>query len=96
MWLKDNQQPLKKKGHGCGVHISDWICETTGQLTLSEEQVAKQSQLPLGAQLKATNACKIIYPGKNHNAWWDLAQLMEQTKTAVDIFKHLHPEKVGV
>ena len=46
MWLKDNQQPLKKKGNGCGVHISDWICETTGQLALSEEQIAQQSQLP--------------------------------------------------
>jgi hypothetical protein len=58
MWLKDNQQPPKKKGNGHGVHISDWICETTGQLVLSEEQIARQLQLPPEVQLKATDAAK--------------------------------------
>lgn len=96
MWLKDNQQPLKKKGNGRGVHISDWICETTGRLALSAEQIAQQSQLPPEARLKATDARKIIYPGKNYDAWWDLAQLMDQTKIAVDIFEYLHPDKVGI
>jgi len=96
LWLKNNQQPLKKKGNGRGVHISDWICETTGWLALSEEQIAQQSQLPPEARLKATDARKIIYPGKNHDAWWDLAQLMDQTEIAVDIFEYLHPNKVGI
>jgi hypothetical protein len=68
MWLKDNQQPLKKKWNGHGVHISDWICETTGQLMLSAEQIAQQLQLPPEAQLKVTDAHKIIYPGKNYDA----------------------------
>src|ERR1700729_2208824 len=96
MWLQDNQQSLKKKGNGCGIHISNWICETTGQLALSKEQITQQSQLPPEARLKATDARKIIYPGKNHDTWWDLAQLMEQTKTTVDIFKYLHSEKVEI
>ena len=96
LWLKNNQQPLKKKGNGHGVHISDWICETTGRLKLSEEQITQQLQLPPEARLKATDARKIIYPGKNHNAWWDLAQLMDQTEIAVDIFESLHPNKVGI
>lgn len=29
-WLKGDQQPLKRKGNGRGIHVSDWICETTG------------------------------------------------------------------
>ncbi|KIM87773.1 hypothetical protein PILCRDRAFT_48496, partial [Piloderma croceum F 1598] len=43
-----------------------------------------------------TDARRIIYPGKNHDGWWDLKQLMDQTEDAVDIFEHLHPDKVGV
>ena len=96
MWLKDNQQPLKKKGNGHGVHICDWICEMTGRLMLSPEQITQQSQLPPEAWLKATDTSKIIYPGKNYDAWWGLAQLMDQTKITVDIFEYLHPDKVGI
>jgi hypothetical protein len=44
-WLKGDQQPLKKKGNGRGIHVSDWICKTTGRLALSPEQVASQLQL---------------------------------------------------
>lgn len=63
---------------------------------LSQEQITQQLQLLPEARLKVMDACKIIYPGKNHDAWWDLAQLMDQTKVAVDIFEYLHPEKVGI
>ena len=46
MWLKGNQQPLKSKGNGQGTLISDWICEITGQLPLTLEQIADQMALP--------------------------------------------------
>ena len=95
-WLKNGQQPLKKKGNGRVIHISDWICERTGRLALSEEQIAEQAKLPEGEWLKVTGARKIIYRGKNHDAWWDLSQLISQTKNAVDIFEYLHPDKVGI
>ena len=72
-WLKNGQQPLKKKENGCAIHISDWICERSGQLALSEEQIAEQAKLPKAKRLKVTDARKIIYPGKNHDAWWDLS-----------------------
>ena len=95
-WLKGNQQPLKKKGNGQPIHISDWISERTGHLALSDEQVVAQANLPESQWLKVTDACRIIYPGKNHDRWWDLKQLMDQTRDAVNIFKYLHPDKVGV
>ena len=50
-WLRGDQQPLKKKENGRGIHVSDWICETTGCLALSPEQVASQLQLPEPAHL---------------------------------------------
>jgi len=95
-WLQGNQQPLKKKGNRCLIHISDWISKCTGCLALSEEQIVAQAKLPKSQRLRVTDAQRIIYPRKNHDGWWDLKQLMDQTEDAVDIFKHLHPDKVGV
>lgn len=95
-WLKGDQQPLKKKGNRRGIHVANWICETTGWLALSPEQVEAQLLLPEHSRLRVTDARKIIYPGKNHDAWWDLNQLRDQTTDAVDIFEYLHPNKVGI
>ena len=95
-WLKNEQQPLKKKGNGRPIHVCDWITETIGRLALSSEQIAEQAQKPEAQRLKSTEARKIIYPGKNYDAWWDLKQLMDQLKIAVDIFEYTHPEKVGI
>jgi len=38
----------------------------------------------------------IIYPGKNADAWWDMAQLLAQIKDAVRIFEYLHPGAIGI
>ena len=95
-WLQGNQQPLKMKGNSRPIHISNWISEGTGCLALSDKQVATQANLPELQWLKVTNARKIIYPGKNHIGWWDLKQLMDPTQNAVNIFKYLHPNTVGV
>ncbi len=37
-WAPDHEQPLRKKGQGRAIHISDFICETIGRLQLNEEQ----------------------------------------------------------
>ena len=76
--------------------IADWIIETCGQLHLSLEQIAHQATLPEASCLHVTDACCIIYPGKNHDKWWDLAQLKEQLKDAVDIFEYLHLDAVAI
>jgi hypothetical protein len=38
-WLMQDQQLIWKKGAGCTVHVSDFICETIRCLKLSEEQI---------------------------------------------------------
>ena len=38
-WLMQDQQLIRMKGAGCVVHISDFICETIGQLKLSDKQI---------------------------------------------------------
>jgi len=96
MWLTHDQQPIRKKGGGCAVHVSDFICETIGRLKLSEEQIREQLELPSELRLAAFEARKIIYPGKGFDAWWDLKQLIEQVRIAVSIFGYTHPSCVGV
>lgn len=97
-WLLSDQQALKKKGNGHAIHVSDFICEPSGRLALSDTQVIEQNKLPVdsSARLKSFNACTIIYPGKNNDGWWTLPQLMKQTSSAIDIFELLHPNKVGI
>jgi len=65
-------------------------------LWLSDEQVAAKSKLPEAQQLKVADPHKINYPGKNHDGWWDLKQLMDQMTHVIDIFEHVHPDKVAI
>jgi hypothetical protein len=67
-WISGDQQPLRKKGSGRSIHISDFICETIGRLKLSNEQIIDQAKLSLDQHLHATEACKIIYPGSGKYA----------------------------
>ena len=52
VWLRKEQQSLRKKGHGRLIHVSAFINPETGHLTLLDEKgdVAQDST-------------KIIYPG---------------------------------
>jgi hypothetical protein len=72
-WLQGNQQPLKKKGNGRPIHISDWISERTGHLALSDEQVVAQVNLPESQQLKVTDArCEfdlLFYNSQSQANW---------------------------
>lgn len=98
LWLSKGQQPLRQKGNGRAIHVSDFVTERsqTGRLSLSFDQLERHSRLPSSKQLKQTDARKIIYPGKNHDKWWDMEQLKEQTMSALDIFEYLFANAVGV
>src|SRR5258708_32817731 len=76
VWVKDGQQPLRKKGNGHCVHVSDFITEQ-GRLVLTEEEETQNKASPAPTQAKP-DAKSIIYPGKGHNAWWDCQQLVNQ------------------
>jgi len=41
-WATGDQQPIQKKGGGCAIHVSDFICKTIGRIRLSKEQIQKQ------------------------------------------------------
>ncbi|KAL5512106.1 hypothetical protein ACEPAG_3627 [Sanghuangporus baumii] len=98
LWLLTGQSVLRQKGNGRAIHVSDFLCERspTGKLSLSLEQLAENEKLPPDHRLEITDVRKIIYPGKNHDKWWDLDQLMKQIEDAIKIFEFLHPGTVGV
>jgi hypothetical protein len=81
LWLREGEQPLRKKGRGRLVHVSDFINEEDGRLVLLDEndQIVRDAR-------------KIIYPGANGDPWWDTKQLMDQIKSAIEIFESAHPD----
>jgi hypothetical protein len=80
-WLRPGEQPLRKKGRGRIIHVSDFICEETGRLVVRDADGTITH-----------DARKIIFPGSNGDAWWDTAQLMTQMKDAIDIFETANPD----
>ena len=78
--LKAGEQPLRKKGRGRLIHVSDFINEETGRLVLLDEN---------GRITR--DARKVIFPGSNGDPWWDTDQLMVQIKSAIEIFEEAHP-----
>ena len=58
------------------THVSDFINEEDGRLFLLDEN----NQI-------VQDARKIIYPDANGDPWWDTKQLMDQIKSAIEIFE---------
>ena len=56
LWLAEGQQPLRRKGNGCSIHVSDFILETTGRLSLTQMQREAQAQLPTTDRLRRMDA----------------------------------------
>jgi hypothetical protein len=75
--LPEGKTILQKKGCGCLIHVSEYINLETGHLVHLG---------PDGSQI-LDKAQKIIYPRSNGDAWWDMDQLLVQTKHAIKVFK---------
>lgn len=98
IWLRAGENVIRQKGNGCAIHVSDFLCEksSTGRLNLDVVQLAENSKLPDDVRISVTDARTMIYPGKNHDKWWDLEQLMKQIETAIKIFEFIHPGAIAV
>lgn len=47
VWMREGEQPIRSKGRGRIVHVSDFIIEHSGRLRLSEAEIAEQMKLPI-------------------------------------------------
>jgi len=70
VWSKDGKLPLRKKGQGRSIHVSDFNVELTGRLRLSDVQIEAQKKLPESERI-IEDAREIILPGKNADGWWN-------------------------
>jgi hypothetical protein len=85
IWMDENDRPLRPKGQGRSIMVSDFLCECHGPMKLSQEQREQHSDL-------AFETRTIIVPGKGQDGYWTAANLIEQVKKkALPIFKVLHP-----
>jgi len=78
VWVQNGKMPLRKKGEGRAIHISDFIVEQAGRIALNEEQQQFNAQLPTDQRLTTTDAPEVIYLGKNSDGWWNMERLIAQ------------------
>jgi hypothetical protein len=85
IWMENDRQPLRPKGQGRSIMVSEFLCECHGRLFLTPEQQAIHPHPPTGVRV-------IIKRGKNGDGYWANAELVKQLKEkAMPIFKILHP-----
>ncbi|CAJ0749675.1 18009_t:CDS:2, partial [Entrophospora sp. SA101] len=59
VWAKSGELPLKKKGNGRSMMVSEFLTEKNGRLHLNEEQITSNPYVPEESRV-------ILKPGKNH------------------------------
>src|SRR5882672_4553936 len=45
VWVREGKMPLRKKGQGRAIHVSDFIVEHTGRLKFTAEQIRDNAAL---------------------------------------------------
>src|SRR6266536_1971587 len=58
VWAKSGELPLRKKGNGRSIMVSEFLTEAYGRLCLSDEQVFDHRNVPKEARV-------YLQPGKN-------------------------------
>lgn len=90
IWKPIGEQPLRKKGQGRSIHVSDFLCDVSGRLCLTDEEQTQNPNLP-------AEACVMITPGKNNDGWWTGEDLVKQVvEKAIPIFEAKYPDFVAV
>ena len=86
IWFDEDNRPLRPKGDGRSIMVSEFICECHGPMQLSPEQRQQWPDAPYSSK-------SIIKPGKNAEGYWTNEDLIDQVKRkALPIFKILHPD----
>jgi hypothetical protein len=73
IWIQDGEMPLRKKGNGRSIMVSEFLSEACGRLRLSEEEAIIHPNISIEAR------CYLM-PGKNQEGYWTIEHLLEQIK----------------
>ena len=90
IWAPNGELPLRKKGNGRSIMVSEFLSEACGRLCLSQEDIIKHPTVPNEARV-------YLMPGKNQEGYWTVQHLLEQVKyKAIPIFEALFPNCIAV
>ena len=90
VWAPIGEPPLRKKGQGKSIMVSEFLLETIGRLKLIPEQVLANPNIPIEAR-------KYLKPGKNADGWWTSDHLIDQViNYTILIFEIIHPGAIAV
>jgi len=80
IWHPKGEMPLRKKGRGRSIMVSEFLSEVDGPLRYIRAD---------GTRLEAR---EIIYPGKKYDGYWTGESVAEQFKKAIAIHKEKFPD----
>ena len=90
IWFDEDHRPLRPKGEGRWLMVSEFMCECHGPLKLTAELQTMHPNEPC-------ESLEIIAPGKNADGYWTNKDLVNQIRTkAIPIFKLLHPNCIAL
>ena len=90
VWAKSGELPLRKKGNGRSIMVSEFLSEECGRLKLNEQQHQANPLIPKEARV-------YLQPGKDREGYWTSEHLVEQVKTkAIPIFESLFPNCIAL
>ena len=86
VWVRGDGHPIRPKGQGRSIMVSEFLCECHGRLKLTADMASRHPDLPKEATV-------IIFPGKNADGYWNNSDLVKRTTIKVmPLFKVLHPD----
>ena len=90
VWTKTGQLPLRKKGNGRSIMVSEFLTEACGRLKLDAQAIENYHDIPKEARA-------YLIPGKNQEGYWTMNHLLEQLKLkAIPIFEALFPTCIAI
>ena len=86
IWFDQDNRPIRPKGEGRSIMVSEFLCECHGPMKLSQSQRIENMNLPF-------HTAVVTHPGKNADGYWTNSDLAKQLEHAlIPIFKVLHPD----
>jgi hypothetical protein len=90
IWSEDGEMPLRAKGNGKSLMVSEFLSEACGRLSLTTAERFAHPDVPKDARV-------MLKPGKNAEGYWTAEHLMEQVEyRAIPIFEAKFPDAIGL
>ncbi|PKB93644.1 hypothetical protein RhiirA5_247291, partial [Rhizophagus irregularis] len=74
VWAKSGELPLRKKGNGRSIMVSEFLLEECGRLKLNIQQHQENPFIPEEVRV-------YLQPGKDREGYWTSEHLINQIKT---------------